>query len=1713
MSAPVSGSNASFLVADASAVGMGWSKSGSDDAPYQDGGSLSTPAANFTVRQRSGKTFVITQDGRSYAVPADKTGSRDAMLAWVINSINRKDIKLSSGGDGLFNMTDVGAGVRQAWNSIKNQPVPGLGMTANQVVQGVSRNYNAAARSVNQTLHAPVLPVAELVSSFASVRARADAVVDSASKRKFHSVADLAHFGGDNKAANRLRGEVNKLLEVDKGAQAAGFSDWKQVLTGAERGQFDRTLEQIRNDTPAKPLAPKSGNLLSGIARNANQILAPFNARLPTAQDDSLQTMRGGANLALHRAGLPKLNELSKLDFNDLRRAKAEKVLSRYLYGNNLFGALAKLPGGKSERIDHWTDLFAPSELKQFVGGMEKTLLPKAVALSGVNDPEGKTIQVPKQEAFNQIGAIKKQVEDYFGGAWPDAAKPLLGTLDALQSFTLDRQVDALRGRLTQSGRPIDKLVSMGIGFARTANPMAAIAGLVQLDREIAKTHSTKPLEQALAAMGMQFKDVAGVGKDLGVALARGDTDGAKKLLASKYDLNTIEGQDRATGAINTLLAVYGGAKLTQAGLKKLGLFKDPNASALVPGNQITTNGVKVGGLAAALNELKDLSARVNDAIAAKDFARLGQLKSRISDVLSEAKELGGGNRSTAFRDARFEAGKALHRIDQALNAPVSGKPTSINRPVARPTSVRPQVQRSAVTTPKLGGDIRSPVGADKAPLVNPETGSNATGKPRVSVGTSTASPAIRKKTAFIGAPLLSPNLVGSGLRRYQVYAAAGMSSTANSNLLMPKHETATVAPKKSSPLLRQHDFSPIPHPIDPHSVKRHTRASQLNPPLTTDAGLANLPGPAYAPHAGAKEAPGPPSSINTISRLAPRHLKTINQIPDIDEVTVAGRSPSTSGSPPSELNGLAKADRTNVEQSFERYRVLEGENARPFTEWYSATHQEWRLGGNDRPTGIDDYPTWIARQYDVRESAPQERSNQPDQHVHVAFFTNELPLDPVNGQVTHPTSLGGGGMYADVIPPALVDANAVDSAAYFVPGSRGVLEVANLRQWPKANIKVRLPLSRSSRAPTSGTEVYFDLRVGKSHEIPVFVLDDNGTKWIKSADGRTHSLHDLDFFGGALFAPEIQNALNYAFLMFMKAMHQGPTIIAQNPKFYFANPGGVEFPENFKPNLVMNGIHQIIGKIRKDPVLRNSMKGLDVLHVFDGYSDPLDKHFFNTRFDSQLMTRKPGDRNVSASRGQVMGGNTAVYEPVVEGSAGGGFSARFNETSTNYNMQLSRDFQTDVSSGQPLEFDLTANAALLTGGRIVVNSNLISEVLEEDTDALAESFGTSKNLNALYASFLNPLNIDHPVNEGFMVAASHYWDKPIETIRLYRPIHTEKMSRQSSPNDVVELAMRGRKPAEMGFRKIDERLLERSIQDPQRMSESDLSSLNRWKDNNRGALQRMLGLTTADGTRVMAYTSRPRYKHKAMHALILALDKALAADPKLQFVIVADNEAAFDRTPGEMLDTLMRKYPNQVRHTQFNQQLQFMANLGSDFVFMTSTLETFGMANTAAMAAGTPVIASPVGGVVTTSYDAEKRQLVDKFRTRAEAFDRAHPSSDFTQALDNLAAAGSNAIWIDQPASSAVELERQSITRSARNLFEVPENRVPPATSAMTRAIGDAIVRARSMNRQQYARMVASALSFTHGHLTAREIGRRYGTYIRAMFNQPYTPPNTRNR
>ncbi|XVJ70099.1 MAG: hypothetical protein HEQ39_10925 [Rhizobacter sp.] len=307
---------APLLLADASAIGMGWSKpSGvASDAKVKaylgqvlhnlTGGKISSidRLAEYTAGQRRSQLEASLNKEVASASGGRLTswrqllsaGSRELLERQTASSNPPANKPAPSNTPWKIGGVDVGAGARQVWNGVKNVPNPLLGgLTPNQAGQVLKGGINAGARTINQTVRAPVLPVAEPASSFESVRARADSWVARASKGKFDSVADLVHFAGDNKAANRLRGQVTQMLQKDAGAQAGGFSNWKQVLTAAERGQLERTLVETQKLPPTQPNTPKQQQAWAGQAlQQVQKLPTPKSERGPL---DTLRNVVGGA--------------------------------------------------------------------------------------------------------------------------------------------------------------------------------------------------------------------------------------------------------------------------------------------------------------------------------------------------------------------------------------------------------------------------------------------------------------------------------------------------------------------------------------------------------------------------------------------------------------------------------------------------------------------------------------------------------------------------------------------------------------------------------------------------------------------------------------------------------------------------------------------------------------------------------------------------------------------------------------------------------------------------------------------------------------------------------------------------------------------------------------------------------------------------------------------------------------------------------------------------------------------------------------------------------------------------------------------------------------------------------------------------------------------------------------------------------------------------
>ncbi|XVJ68921.1 MAG: hypothetical protein HEQ39_04130 [Rhizobacter sp.] len=308
-------SSTPLLLADASAIGMGWSKPSAGASDGKVKSYLGQVLNSLTGGKIDGIERLVYFDGKRRAQleaslnkeVASASGGRLSDWRQLLSASGREALQRQTASSNpptnkpapsntpwKIGGVDVGAVAREGWNRVKNVPNPLLGgLTPNQAGQVLKGSINAGARTINQTVRAPVLPVAEPASSFESVRARADSWVARASKGKFDSVADLVHFAGDNKAANRLRGQVTQMLQKDAAAQAGGFSNWKQVLTAAERGQLERTLVETQKLPPTQPNTPKQQQAWAGQAlQQVQKLPTPKSERGPL---DTLRNVVGGA--------------------------------------------------------------------------------------------------------------------------------------------------------------------------------------------------------------------------------------------------------------------------------------------------------------------------------------------------------------------------------------------------------------------------------------------------------------------------------------------------------------------------------------------------------------------------------------------------------------------------------------------------------------------------------------------------------------------------------------------------------------------------------------------------------------------------------------------------------------------------------------------------------------------------------------------------------------------------------------------------------------------------------------------------------------------------------------------------------------------------------------------------------------------------------------------------------------------------------------------------------------------------------------------------------------------------------------------------------------------------------------------------------------------------------------------------------------------------
>jgi hypothetical protein len=139
------------------------------------------------------------------------------------------EVKAASGG----RITD--------WTTLLS-PSGQLTLSRNQLTKQAINIYTPVAESINRTLKTPLLPTADPKSSLNAIRDKANEVLNNASGGRYDNVSDLVYFDGANQSANRLRQQINQYLQKNSAAQAAGFTDWKQLLLPNEKVQLQQTL-------------------------------------------------------------------------------------------------------------------------------------------------------------------------------------------------------------------------------------------------------------------------------------------------------------------------------------------------------------------------------------------------------------------------------------------------------------------------------------------------------------------------------------------------------------------------------------------------------------------------------------------------------------------------------------------------------------------------------------------------------------------------------------------------------------------------------------------------------------------------------------------------------------------------------------------------------------------------------------------------------------------------------------------------------------------------------------------------------------------------------------------------------------------------------------------------------------------------------------------------------------------------------------------------------------------------------------------------------------------------------------------------------------------------------------------------------------------------------------------------------------------------------
>lgn len=138
-----------------------------------------------------------------------------------------------------------------------------------------------------------------------------------------------------------------------------------------------------------------------------------------------------------------------------------------------------------------------------------------------------------------------------------------------------------------------------------------------------------------------------------------------------------------------------------------------------------------------------------------------------------------------------------------------------------------------------------------------------------------------------------------------------------------------------------------------------------------------------------------------------------------------------------------------------------------------------------------------------------------------------------------------------------------------------------------------------------------------------------------------------------------------------------------------------------------------------------------------------------------------------------------------------------------------------------------------------------------------------------------------------------------------------------------------------------------------------------RWA--NREALQGKFGLPRDPEAMILAWTSRLAHQ-KGTDIALQALPEILAGQPKVQVVFVADGEQQFKDT----INSLANEFPDRVRYSPFNENLEILTLAGSELIWIPSRFEPCGLNQMKGQKLGSAPWGRETGGLKSTIRHGE---------------------------------------------------------------------------------------------------------------------------------------------